>query len=57
GKDISAKDTLARAQFMSGNVEAAIATERAALTLTDDPRAKAQLNKALEEFQAAAPPR
>ncbi len=57
GKDISAKDTLARAQFMSGNVEAAIATERTALTLTDDPRAKAQLTKALEEFQAAAPSR
>ncbi len=54
GTDASVKDTLARAQFLSGKVESAVATQLKALTLVEEPKAKEQLSKALEEYRAAA---
>jgi thiol-disulfide isomerase/thioredoxin len=47
-------DTLARAQFLKGDIASAVATQTKAVELVDDPRLKPQLTPALEEYKAAA---
>lgn len=47
-------DTLARAQFLKGDFATALATQTKAVELVEDPRVKAQLTPALEEYKKAA---
>jgi len=55
GKDPSILDTLARAQFMNGKKDEAIATERKALELADADRKEA-LSSTLRSYQAGTLP-